>query len=695
MFFSKNYHCQYPRLNSGAHRKTNSVVGVPSLVRHVAYWKATDQTRKMWMTAIDRRLFKIFYNLKFKEKKAPNADDFSANVEVRKKLILFVSTYNTDDSCSIQDEPIYIKPIDDPDYIDPDHIDPDKPEPDDYQVILYTFRWGGIKTTIRSEIYTEFFTMSIIIDASEPTSADNDETKNKLGENLDKLEYLINTDAIDTNGLSAIHKYLYEIVWDEFHKDILCPEEHVSSDGIINNHDDIGTIFADFRVLLTGSSASEKNKDEYAIYDSKEKNRKLLFRKAFSQSYGGNSAPEEPTAHFEEIDKKDNGKSVMATLWPFLTIDKSVNLCEYEFAACLMDNRRMIYATAMGPQPHDQQKNTPLFAFHYWNTNNRWQIGRMVDRLNYVGTVRLAAIMEVNKLRAYSTNTLHDIQNKIEYVRDHVSQHDDNPHDLNDFAILAEAQQQLKSDKIDAGVDQRIHRSRFYVKQFKYTIKTLGLEHGRIDGYQPYDEFIFRRLGTLFEFIDRLGIRYDQAKNDIANLSQFCLAKSSSNLAKSSLKTQKGISKQGKIITELQITGENVLLLVLVPYYASNIVVHFFAWEEYETFVWRVVTVFSIGAASIKLYDRKKTTIKKILNTALTHIRATSTGKKLIIFVTVTAVTLALLFFCLKAYQAFSFCHDPADSHPTTKENLGKPIGQMPLQILTHQAISHTVQIQT
>ena len=83
------------------------------------------------------------------------------------------------------------------------------------------------------------------------------------------------------------------------------------------------------------------------------------------------------------------------------------------------------------------------------------------------------------------------------------------------------------------------------------------MDDGRIEGYLPYDEFVFRRLGTTFEFIDRLGKRYEQAKRDIMELSQSM--------------TQGDILRQNKAIEKMQKMGERALFFVLLPYYLSHL----------------------------------------------------------------------------------------------------------------------------
>jgi hypothetical protein len=558
--FPKKYDDNYRSINAGSHHKPSSIVGVPALVQHLAYWRPSKREQDAWIEAIDRRLYIIYIHLK----DSLPLNDIWTNAKEGERLCLFHCVYGIDKNSRPFDAPLQTK-------CNPN--DPNR-QSNDYQVIQYVFKWHGIEATIRSELHLEFFTMTVILDMSytdDKANASGDEKINELCKTYKELNHLINSEEQKKSALSTIHDFLYETIWDNFHAEILCPPGYTDYDGS-KDHKAIGTIFADFRILLTGSAQrKEEDKCCYSVFS--KSGSTLLFRSPFEQSDDKGCPPEDPFVQVEEFDNHNNeAKKVITRLWPFLTSKKGLDLHEYEFTACLMSNRHLIYATAMGPQPYNNSAISPLFAFHYWNTNNRWQIGRMVDRLNYAGTMRLASIKDIDKLIGYARE-LHTIQHTVENARD-----------SNELGKKLEDLQKsfkLANNLIDHGVNFRIHRSRYYVRQLKYTLKALRLENGRIEGYQPYDEFLFRRLGPAFEFIDRLGIRYDQAKKDIADLVQF-------NLAKSSLVIQEEIFERNNAIKNLQTTGEDALFLVLLPYYTSNITIHAFHLEDshYSPLVW-------------------------------------------------------------------------------------------------------------
>jgi hypothetical protein len=109
-----------------------------------------------------------------------------------------------------------------------------------------------------------------------------------------------------------------------------------------------------------------------------------------------------------------------------------------------------------------------------------------------------------------------------------------------------------------SGILYRVERSRYYVKQFEESVPALKLS--ALDGYQKYDDFVKRRLGPAFDFIDRLGGRYERAINSLAALDQYYLSIQSVEF--------------NEVIQEIQRDGELILLLFPVPYYFSMLLEH-------------------------------------------------------------------------------------------------------------------------
>lgn len=80
-----------------------------------------------------------------------------------------------------------------------------------------------------------------------------------------------------------------------------------------------------------------------------------------------------------------------------------------------------------------------------------------------------------------------------------------------------------------------------------------ALRIGRVEGYQKYDQFIERRLESTFDFIERLGVRYDRASTVIAGVDQSFSTIQSSHTSLS--------------VENIQKKGEGILIGFLLPYY--------------------------------------------------------------------------------------------------------------------------------
>ena len=98
-----------------------------------------------------------------------------------------------------------------------------------------------------------------------------------------------------------------------------------------------------------------------------------------------------------------------------------------------------------------------------------------------------------------------------------------------------------------------------------FTKRCRTLRITTLEGYTAYDKFVGRRLGPTFELIDRLGHRYQRARAAIAAIDQYYLSIQAKNI------TEK-LAEIGEEAMWIQINGEFVLFLFLVPYYVSSLI---------------------------------------------------------------------------------------------------------------------------
>jgi hypothetical protein len=124
-------------------------------------------------------------------------------------------------------------------------------------------------------------------------------------------------------------------------------------------------------------------------------------------------------------------------------------------------------------------------------------------------------------------------------------------------------------EETGTGLSYRIERSRYYVKLFDDNVKLLRVR--RVEGDQPYDQFIRRRLGSQFDFIDRLGIRYERATRAVETIDQSYLAIVQGRLGVIQAEIDDDTNKIQIDIQRIQEWGEFALLAALVPYYVVHL----------------------------------------------------------------------------------------------------------------------------
>jgi hypothetical protein len=409
----------------------------------------------------------------------------------------------------------------------------------DNRVVVIEFNWEGIAATARIEFHTEYFSITTI---AELKAVSGDMTE--YGELVAYLQSVNKrpspADIVQADGL---RKFFFFDFWD--HRVALMAEDTALRD--ILTDDAFQNLFADFRGLVISNMTF-----------------KLQNEPEFGQSEG--------LAWGKQIDFK---------LLPLFTEAKN-----YECTASYMLDGRALYMTTLGPQlPEAQDWDLlPLQYIFYVHESDhqtgrhtivsKWQLGRLVDRVHLLGTVRLASLKYLPQLREASTS-LAGFDGYAKEARD------DRTGGIS-VRSLRRAHLQLANiaakfgelTKTDTGMSYRVERSRYYVEQFNANLETLRIR--RLEGYQRYDEFVRHRLGPVFDFIHRLGIRRERAINALSLLDQFQIDED---------------------IRTIQAYGEVVLFGALVPYYLTNLAEHLVAPEWMKAFA-TTLFILSLGVAA-------------------------------------------------------------------------------------------------
>ena len=223
-----------------------------------------------------------------------------------------------------------------------------------------------------------------------------------------------------------------------------------------------------------------------------------------------------------------------------------------EVIACTVLDGKAIYMTALGSaashdvkdETEDRSLNIPhgrlpeeaegysrdvpepaRYLFLTKGQPHRRQIGRIADRINAMGTLRIYALKDWHVLQNASVHIrmrgqeLDQIIQAWSLGRARIDSITGDDYDLRDTWVgeytryiekrllsIGAALDRIGSNSI-GGIHYRINSSRYYVHGFKVLLGTLGL--GNIDSWVSYHHFVDRGLSPAFDFVDNLGKRLD------------------------------------------------------------------------------------------------------------------------------------------------------------------------------------------
>jgi len=521
----QNHSEDFYQLNAGAHRRRATNFNAPALTWHRAFWIEVpysqdtenvetaelegirSRARVALKDRIDRFIVELYGFLR--NRAAAQPTKLAIHPFVGGKIFLFNKAIAAVDFAPIPD------------------ADLSKIETDvlysDNRVVVLEFEWEGISAIARIEIHTEYFTITTFAELG--AVREHMREFHALQAYLAAVDRRLQETDARREQAAALRKFFFHDFW-ETHFNGIMQESGLA--GILNESM-FKSVFADFRGLVI----SDKT---YKLADAVDFGAGLSWGRA--------------------IDHK---------LLPLFSENR-----RYECTSSYMLDGRALYMTTLGPQLPEAKDSDllPLEYIFYVHEGMRdatdraivskWQLGRLVDRIHTLGTVRLASLKYLPELREASTG-LAGLDGYVKKARDdltgRISTRNLKRAHEHFAGITAKFSEQTRTD---TGMLYRIERSRYYVEQFNANVSALRIR--RLEGYQQYDEFVRHRLGQVFDFIDRLGVRYERAVGTLSLLDQYY----------SAARTQ----KIDEDIRKIQAYGEAVLFGVLVPYYLANLADH-------------------------------------------------------------------------------------------------------------------------
>jgi uncharacterized membrane protein YqaE (UPF0057 family) len=403
--------------------------------------------------------------------------------------------------------------------------------------IALEFEWNELPVSVRCEVHTEYFTITTIIQINhsrvDPNAPHIVGTYGALNDNIEMLRsYFSKFNSLDKDSNRDIgiklNMYFYKTFWEDYDASVYKYDKVFDS----ASSSVFGTIFGEFRGVIMSHEATSYNDPDF-------------FREGKPPVWG-NKAKEQ--------------------LLPLVNIPRKIATKQrlYECVINYMLDGNVLYFSSLAPQVPEDRGNIRIpveFLFYVQHHDpenesrirvNKWQLGILVQNLLLLGTTRLASLKHLRQLRIAGNELA-----KIDPVTNgFFSSIKPNSKELlaqlRSIGLSFQTLCDTFSASARAGIMYRIERSRFYINEF--TKKMPLLRIARLDGDEPYGTFVERRLGADFDFIDRLGKRYERTLRSISILEQTYLA---------------------LIITKIQKVADIALLGVLVPYYGVHLVEHF------------------------------------------------------------------------------------------------------------------------
>lgn len=378
--------------------------------------------------------------------------------------------------------------------------------------------WGEIQIQVLIEVHFDFVTFTFIVDlrGHEP---------NKNQENLRNIKnFIANVQSVENFGLEEEAQYLFEGFWLEFRRECLAASGLKETDNMFP-----GLPFAKFFGLILEEEIQEKwdNSDRFD----------------------------------REGDLNPNATALLKSRWPFV-IAANASADDRDIVTSFMLGKRAIYVTAMGART----KKSFLAPRHYSDVQavryiifvrsgaDKYQLGRLIEHINTMGTFRLAALKEFSlfrqigtKIRIYghlmdeASNKFNELiknQNPEDSVPEHSEpdtmtvdwtappgdprnpltfiQETGNIRRLQNALCGIQAQIYLDASAFTGGLSFRVSRASYYVNALKQRLPDLEIE--RIAPYQSYNAFVRRRLFSVFDYIFDIGERANRLSARISRL---------------------------------------------------------------------------------------------------------------------------------------------------------------------------------
>jgi len=205
-------------------------------------------------------------------------------------------------------------------------------------------------------------------------------------------------------------------------------------------------------------------------------------------------------------------KAVIKAIWPLLrsveSLEDADSLSNKDVVACSLRNAGGAYLSTVGSShysaPLARAEATPIKYILASNLSSRWENGRLVDDINRLGTYRLMAFRDYEKLRESGEHVRKSGAKLDEIAQRMPAANSDEKKKIRQ-EISREFEEMQRYPTTHGGVYYRIYRSTTYADAFRRLLE--NIQCAPVDGYRDYREMMERQAEGVFDYIDSLGKR--------------------------------------------------------------------------------------------------------------------------------------------------------------------------------------------
>tara|TARA_R110000868_G_scaffold218004_2_gene468160 strand:+ start:582 stop:2849 length:2268 start_codon:yes stop_codon:yes gene_type:complete len=376
----------------------------------------------------------------------------------------------------------------------------------------------------------------------------------------------------DIRRMHPAANFLYKEIWDYIDQEIFdpvlnsglkfsvsCSPDAVLSPAVVKlgetpqilQKSDIGGVFCDLRSCLFSVGVDDRYSVENDCIPPPTESSRLTRIQSFSQNNLFTNRPRQDLAGYTSphVFTARDSINVVDTFFPFLEAStltteevadlpaqpsQATVLQRREYTASLLLDRRAIHLSSLSGDSEigHPKPSKYLLVFRH---RHRWQIGRLIERMNRLGTLRLASLKRWNRLRDVDHN-LQRLDSRVKPARDlrqvesgavelllsikayeevfsSATRPGEKPTDGDTRGDIKPGATGHTTSHSWSGSDESlvmhwIARSIHYIREFELTVS--DLRDSRIEGFQPYPEFVRRRIAGTWASVEGLAARIER-----------------------------------------------------------------------------------------------------------------------------------------------------------------------------------------